>query len=137
MFTVLYTFQINRFSDRKSVIPFQMSVKILVTWVWSVQYQIDPIDRSSGNINFGDGCWWPIFCWKCHQHDGKKNKKIILLPPIVSKWGNHKVSSISFAWEIPCYLQFAYGSAVDRDCEISMSYRCCIETSHYEREKEK
>ena len=57
MFTILYSFQINRFSDRKSVIPLQMSVKIGVSWV---QYLIDSIGRDSGNIDFDDGCWRQI-----------------------------------------------------------------------------
>ena len=40
MFTILYSFQINRFPDRKSVIPIQMSVKIVESWTTKLTIEI-------------------------------------------------------------------------------------------------
>ena len=47
MFTILYSFQINRFPDQKSVIPIQMSVKIVESWTTKLSTEIMKIDAKS------------------------------------------------------------------------------------------
>ena len=55
MFTILYSFQINRFPDQKSVIPIQMSVKIVESWTTKLSTEIMKIDAKSMLVtNVGD-----------------------------------------------------------------------------------